>query len=76
MTNPFGNKKPELSRILPSLAPWIDGHRDSGTVGAAVGLSAAGAAGGIIAWLGYPQLGGLAGAVLLVLLVRKASTTQ
>jgi hypothetical protein len=72
MSNPPGNKKPELTRILPYLAPWIDGGPDSGTVGAAVGLSAGGAVGGLITWLGYPLLGGLAGAVLLMLLVRMA----
>ena len=72
MNNPPGNKKPELTRILPYLAPWIESDRDSGTVGAAVGLSAGGAVGGVIAWLGYPLLGGLAGAVLLMLLVRMA----
>ena len=72
MNNPPGNKKPELPRLLPYLAPWIDSDRDSGTVGAAVGLSAGGAVGGMIAWLGYPLLGGLAGAVLLMLLLRMA----
>jgi hypothetical protein len=72
MNTPRGNKKPELIRILPYLAPWIDSDRDSGTLGAAVGLSAGGAVGGMIAWLGYPLLGGLAGAVLLMLLLRMA----
>lgn len=69
-------KIPELSRILPSLAPWIDGDRDSATVGAAVGLSAGGVVGGLIAWLGYPLLGGLTGAVLLMLLARMIPTRE
>jgi len=70
MSNPPGNKKPELPRIVPYVAPWIDGDRNSGTVGTAVGLSAGGVIGGMIAWLGYPLLGGLIGAALLMLLVR------
>jgi hypothetical protein len=56
--------------MVPYLAPWIDSDREPGTVGAAVGLSAGGVVGGIIAWLGYPLLGGLIGAVLLILLLR------
>lgn len=70
MSNSPGNKKPELPRILPYLVPWIDNDRNSGSVGAAIGLSAGGALGGMIAWLGYPLLGGLTGAVLLMLLLR------
>jgi hypothetical protein len=56
--------------MVPYLAPWIDSDREPGAVGAAVGLSAGGVVGGIIAWLGYPLLGGLIGAVLLILLLR------
>jgi hypothetical protein len=70
MSNPPGNKKSELPRIVPYLAPWIDSERNAGTVRAALGLSAGGVIGGMIAWLGYPQLGGLIGAVLLMLLVK------
>lgn len=72
MSNPPGNKKPELPRIVPYLAPWIDSDRNTATVGAAVGLSAGGVVGGMIAWLGYPQLGGLIGAALVMLVVRMA----
>ena len=72
MNNLPGNKKPELPRILPYLAPWSEPDRDSGSIGAAVGLSAGGAVGGMIAWLGYPLLGGLTGAVLVMLLIRMA----
>jgi hypothetical protein len=72
MNNPPGNKKAELTRILPNLAPWMYPDRDSASVGAALSLSAGGAIGGVIAWLGYPLLGGLAGAVLLMLLLRAA----
>jgi hypothetical protein len=70
MSNPPGNKKPELPRIVPYLAPWLDSHPDSGTSAAAVGLSVGGVVGGMIAWLGYPLLGGLVGAALLMLVVR------
>ena len=69
-------KIPELSRILPSLAPWIDGDRDSATVSAAIGLSVGGSVGGLIAWLGYPLLGGLIGAALLMLLIRMVPTSE
>jgi hypothetical protein len=72
MNNPTGNKRPALPRIVPYLAPWIDSDRDAGTVGIAVGLGAGGVVGGMIAWLGYPMLGGLIGAALLMLLVRMA----
>jgi hypothetical protein len=72
MTDPPGNKKPGLPRIVPYLAPWIDSDRNPVTVGAAVGLSTGGVVGGMIAELGYPLLGGLVGAVLLVLLVKMA----
>lgn len=58
---------------MPYIAPWLASERDSSTVGAAVGLSAGGVVGGMIAWLGYPQLGGLIGAVLLMLLVKMPS---
>jgi len=70
MSTSPGNKRPALPRLVPYIAPWLDNERDSGTVGAAVGLSAGGVVGGMIAWLGYPQLGGLIGAALLMLLVR------
>jgi hypothetical protein len=73
MSDLSGNKKSELpTRIVPYLAPWIDSDRNTATVGAAVGLAAGGVVAGMIAWLGYPQLGGLIGAVLVILLVRMA----
>jgi hypothetical protein len=57
---------------VPYLAPWTDTDQDPGAVGPTIGLCAGGAVGGMIAWLGYPLLGGLIGAVLLILLVRMA----
>lgn len=76
MSTPPENKRPALPRIVPYLAPWIDSDRNSSTIGAAVGLSTGGVVAGTIAWLGYPQLGGLIGAVLLVLLVRMAPASK
>ena len=72
MMKPTSDKKPELPRILPVLAPWLYGGQDSATVGASVGLSAGAVVAGIIAWLGFPLVGGLAGAVLLMLVLRIA----
>ena len=72
MTKPKSDKKPELPRILPVLAPWLYGGQDSGTVGASVALSAGAVVGGIVAWLGFPLVGGLVGVVFLMLVLRIA----
>ena len=72
MMKPRSDKKPELPRILPILAPWLYGGQDPGTIGASVGLSAGAVVAGIIAWLGFPLVGGLAGAVFLMLVLRIA----